>query len=511
MNRKGVTAIFALSAVFAISALAQAQSSTGKQTGLTNPGFEEPRGKEASYTLVETMPGWKTTDTHFEIWGTGFLGVEAHEGTQFVELNAYIDGTLYQDSSGIQSGAVLEFTFAHRGRNGDDAMKLTITDLGADNALEGGDDTVLFTKEYTTGKDAWAVCDSRNEQKIKALGNTVRFAYGAISATGGNLGQGNFLDAADFGVGVVSAEPNAAGDTETNKVGMEFKLIPAGKFMMGSPDTEQGREDDEVRHEVTITRDYYIGITEVTQSQWQQIMGTIPWAGQKSVEEGKDNAASYISWNDAGEFCRNLSAQEGRTYRLPTEAEWEYACRGGTTTTYSFGDDASQLEQYAWHFDSKPNYASQVKQKSPNALGLYDMHGNVSEHCQDRYLAYPQGSVTDPAGPSSGSVRVNRGGSYLNKAPIVRSAYRGAIADLAKRQSQIGLRVVLVPESDFSSGQWALNRAKDLLRGHWIPTSTKPRSVLANSTLPNAKCSRSCPWNSRPAASRFLFRMNRSV
>ena len=207
MNRKAMTAILALSAVLAISALAQAQSSTGQQTGLTNPGFEEPRVKEASFALVETMPGWKTTDTHFEIWSSGFLGVAAHEGTQFAELNAYIDGTLYQDSTGIQRGSVLEFTFAHRGRNGDDAMKLTITDLGADNALGGGDDTVLFTKEYTTGKDAWAVYDSTNEQKIKALGNTVRFAYGAVSAAGGNLGQGNLLDAADFGVGVVSEAP----------------------------------------------------------------------------------------------------------------------------------------------------------------------------------------------------------------------------------------------------------------------------------------------------------------
>lgn len=210
MFRKAITAILAPSAVWAVlatNALAQAQSSSGQQTGLTNPGFEEPRVKEASFDLVETMPGWKTTDTRFEIWSSGFLGVPAHEGTQFVELNAYIDGTLYQDSTGIQRGSVLEFTFAHRGRNGDDTMKLTITDLGADNSLGGGDDTVLFTKQYTTGKDAWAVYDSTTEQKIKALGSTVRFAYGAIAATGGNLGQGNLLDAADFGVGVVSEAP----------------------------------------------------------------------------------------------------------------------------------------------------------------------------------------------------------------------------------------------------------------------------------------------------------------
>ena len=207
MNRKVVKEIFALSGVLAISALAQAQSSTGQQAGLTNPGFEEPRGTEGNYTLVKEMPGWKTTDKEFEIWSTGFLGVTAHQGTQFVELNAWIDGTLYQDSTGIQRGSQLDFTFAHRGRNGDDAMKLTITDLGADNKLDGGDDTVLFTKQYTTGKDAWVVYDSTAEQKIKALGNTIRFAYGAISATGGNLGQGNLLDAANFGVGVVNETP----------------------------------------------------------------------------------------------------------------------------------------------------------------------------------------------------------------------------------------------------------------------------------------------------------------
>ena len=179
--------------------------------GLSNPGFEEPRVKEASYTLVQAMPGWKTTDKEFEIWGTRFLGVAAHEGTQFVELNAWIDGTLYQDSTGIQPGSVLEFTFAHRGRNGEDAMRLTITDLGANNSLDGVDDTVLFTKAYTTGKDAWAVYDSTKEKQIKALGNTVRFAYEAISATGGNKGQGNFLDAANFGIGVVAAKRNQPG------------------------------------------------------------------------------------------------------------------------------------------------------------------------------------------------------------------------------------------------------------------------------------------------------------
>lgn len=211
MFRKAITAKLARTAVLAVlalSALAQAPSSWGQQAGLTNPGFEVPRVEAGTFVLadvlLETVSGWKTTDTHFEIWGTGFKGVGAHEGTQFVELNAYIDGTLYQDSTGIQQGSVLEFTFAHRGRNGDDTMKLTITDLGADNALGGGDDTVLFTKQYTTGNDAWAVYDSTTEQKIVALGNSIRFGYGAVSTATGELGEGNLLDAANFGIGVVT-------------------------------------------------------------------------------------------------------------------------------------------------------------------------------------------------------------------------------------------------------------------------------------------------------------------
>jgi hypothetical protein len=211
MIRKVVTVISALSAVLAISALAQAQTGTGQHTGLVNPGFEEPRVKEASVELIEKMPGWKTTDTHFEIWSTGFKEVKAYEGTQFGELNAYIHGTLFQDSTGIQAGSLLEFTFAHRGRSGLDTMRLTITDLGADNTPEGGDDKVLFTHDYTTGNDEWKVYTSTTEEPIKALGNTVRFAYGAVSTATGELGEGNLLDAANFGIGVVTHKHEVAG------------------------------------------------------------------------------------------------------------------------------------------------------------------------------------------------------------------------------------------------------------------------------------------------------------
>lgn len=180
---------------------------------LPNPSFEKPRIRKGSRAFQDAIPRWKTTGEMFEIWTSGFQGVTAHHGDQFVELNAHIDGSLYQDSTGIKQGAVLEFSFAHRGRNGDDTMKLTITDLGADNAI-GGDDKVLFTKEYTTGKSAWAVYDNTTEPTIKAMGNKVRFAFSAVYATGEkgpDKTEGNFLDAAYFGVGVVTAKRKAYG------------------------------------------------------------------------------------------------------------------------------------------------------------------------------------------------------------------------------------------------------------------------------------------------------------
>jgi eukaryotic-like serine/threonine-protein kinase len=179
---------------------------------LPNPSFEEPKIPKSSFALVNSIPGWKTSDRAFEIWSTGFQGVTAYDGNQFVELNAYEDGVLLKESTGIEPDAVLEFSFAHRGRNGDDTLKLTITDLGADNVHGGGDDQELFTKEYTTGTDAWAFYTSTTETAIKAIGNKVRFAYSAVYATGGqgpDKTEGNFLDAAEFGVGVVTAKHKA--------------------------------------------------------------------------------------------------------------------------------------------------------------------------------------------------------------------------------------------------------------------------------------------------------------
>ena len=203
-------------------------------------------------------------------------------------------------------------------------------------------------------------------------------------------------------------------------IGMEFKLIPAGKFTMG----DASGDEDETPHEVTLTKPFKMGIHEVTQAQYKQVMGVTP-----SKFKGANNPVEMVSWDDAVEFCRRLSAlpaenEAGNVYRLPTEAEWEYACRAGTTTKYSFGDDESELEQYGWCYANSGENTHPVGSKQPNAWGLYGMQGNVAEWCQDWYGDYPSGSVTDPTRSTSGSFRVYRGGSWLNTAEGCRSAFR---------------------------------------------------------------------------------------
>ena len=216
----------------------------------------------------------------------------------------------------------------------------------------------------------------------------------------------------------------------TNTIGMKLNLIPAGSFMMGSPDTEKDRDDGEHQHKVTISKAFYMQTTEVTQGQWKAVMGTEPWKGKGSVKEGPNYAAAYVSWDDAVAYCKKLSEKESKTYRLPTEAEWEYACRAGTQTEWSFGDDEGDLGDYAWYkenaFSAGERYAHQVELKKPNAFGLYDMHGNVFEWCHDIFHLdyYKQSPEQDPRGPTRGSVRVIRGGSWISGTSLTRSAYR---------------------------------------------------------------------------------------
>ena len=239
----------------------------------------------------------------------------------------------------------------------------------------------------------------------------------------------------------------------TNLIGMELIEIPAGKFTMGSPEDEKDHQEDEAQVSVTLTKAFGLGKYEVTHGQWKSVMGTEPW-DRKGEKADKDCPATYVSWDDATDFCKKLTTIERKAgklkaneeYRLPTEAQWEYACRAGTTTTYSFGDDEKQFGDYAWFRGNAMNageeYAHKVGWKKPNPWGLHDMHGNVWEWCSDWYDGKLAGGI-DPVGPNAGSFRVLRGGDWLRYASRCRSASRDNYNPPARR-SYFGFRIVRV-------------------------------------------------------------------
>ena len=204
-------------------------------------------------------------------------------------------------------------------------------------------------------------------------------------------------------------------------LGLEMIWVKPGSFMMGSPK----RLKNESHHQVTLTKGFYLGKHEVTQAQWERVMGSKP-----SRHKNADSPVEKVSWNDAVDFCKKLMVMEkkagrvpqGMSYQLPTEAQWEYACRAGTNTMYSWGDTITKTN--ANYSDSGVKQTRAVGQYAANPWGFHDMHGNVWEWCADWYADYPSGSVTDPIGPASGSYRVLRGGSWHKAAPFLRSAQR---------------------------------------------------------------------------------------
>ncbi|MCY3024195.1 MAG: SUMF1/EgtB/PvdO family nonheme iron enzyme, partial [Planctomycetota bacterium] len=238
---------------------------------------------------------------------------------------------------------------------------------------------------------------------------------------------------------------------------LHLVLLPAGRFTMGSPDAEKGRGRDETQHEVTITQPFYIGECEVTQEQYKAVIGK-----GRSRLTGPKNPMEQVSWDDAQEFCRKLNAKvplalpasagEGKwTVRLPTEAQWEYACRAGTKTPYCSGDDIEALKKTGWcSFDAKWQKAEGAKPVGSfkaNGWGLHDMHGNVCEWCLDWYEDYAAGPATDPEGAVTGQARVARGGSWNGSPKDCRSASRFRYSP-ANCGDGLGLRVaVAVPAS----------------------------------------------------------------
>lgn len=287
-------------------------------------------------------------------------------------------------------------------------------------------------------------------------------------------------------------------DIITNSIGMKLARIEAGEYLRGTPDAEidsilrsdpkakrQWFDDERPQHAVRISTVFYFGVYEVTQVEWKSVMKTEPWKGKSDVREGDDYPATYVSWDDAQQFCRKLSQRDNRPYRLPTEAEWEYACRGGTTTQFSFGDDSSQATEHGWIDKNSLNigekYAHQVGLKKSNPFGLFDMHGNVCEWCQDwhdvnEYARHAGRTSTDPQGPQRATWRVSRGGNWSESALATRSARRIVDAP-TDRGSVLGFRVVAgePPKSQLPAGmkageKWDRNGLK--MTFCWCPDGT---------------------------------------
>ena len=235
--------------------------------------------------------------------------------------------------------------------------------------------------------------------------------------------------------------------TYTNSLGMEFVLIPAGEFMMGAvPQDKEAGDDEKPQHNVKITKPFYMGKYPVTQEEWEKLMGNNP---SKFKQAGKKAPVETVSWNDCQEFIKKLNQMEGKTYRLPTEAEWEYAARGGGSAgsyVYTYGDDAGKLGDYAWYDDNSSETTHPVGQKKPNSIGLYDMMGNVWEWCEDCFDEdfYKNSPSADPKGVENDEYRSIRGGSWYYFARNSRLSYRNNY-DPDNRNFSFGVRLVLLP------------------------------------------------------------------
>ena len=222
---------------------------------------------------------------------------------------------------------------------------------------------------------------------------------------------------------------------------VEFVLIPAGTFIMGSPSDEPKRNIGEIRHQVTISKPFYMQTTPVTQAQWQHVMGV-----NFSHFRGNPNLpVEQVSWNNVQEFIQKLNKMEKTDkYKLPTEAQWEYAARAGTPTMFYTGNSADDLSRAGWYGKNSDNRTHPVGQKVPNAWRLYDIHGNISEWVQDLFGEYSAGSVIDPEGSSSGPYRVCRGGSWNSSATQCRLANRHCNSPNYEDNKYVGFRLIKI-------------------------------------------------------------------
>jgi formylglycine-generating enzyme required for sulfatase activity/tRNA A-37 threonylcarbamoyl transferase component Bud32 len=319
------------------------------------------------------------------------------------------------------------------------------------------------------------------DQRPHSCTELIGLMRGSKPSVSRDAGRGNSLDQKEVQAHVVEprvVEPKEVPESRkaqaslpsefANSLGIKFRLIPAGKFLMGSPENEKGRNSNELQHEVILTKPYYVGVYPVTRGEFQTFAdqsgyrtegesdgkGAYRWTGSTweqnskitwrtpGFEQSDDDPVVCVSWNDAQAYCKWLCDQLPGKYRLPTESEWEYVCRAGSTSAYCFGAEESRLGDYAWYVSNSGSKTHPVGEKRPNAWGLHDMHGNVWEWCSDWYGDSPGVTVTDPVGPKDGSFRVYRGGGWIIGAAFCRSSYRDGDGP-SDRYDVLGFRLAL--------------------------------------------------------------------
>ncbi len=329
-------------------------------------------------------------------------------------------------------------------------VAISFTEIKDVRLLPEGDVTAIIAK--TTGNPIRGAWETNELSLSLEMGQILPAVYKDQFARI-LVGRARDLAPAQFGVRPLGAGESDAGlpgkavlldePTLTLDLGkqatMKLALIPAGKFLMGSLGDEAGRDEDEgPQREVVVSKPFYMGVHEVTQGQYEAVMGANP---SKFIDAAKP--VECVSWEDAVEFCRRVSRRTRQSVTLPTEAQWEYACRAGAKTRFGFGDDDRQLSTFARYGQGAEAGTAAVGSKKPSAWGLHDMHGNVWEWCADWYASsYVNAATQDPVGPLSGQWRVLRGGSWVNTWEGCRCAARNKSAPDV-RYNGLGFRVVV--------------------------------------------------------------------
>lgn len=429
----------------------QAGVNSSLQLNKNNMSFTASAGSD-SFTITSNTSWTAASD---QTWCT--VSTTSGKGNSTITVNVAENTSLDARTASVTVKA------------GDLAQAISVTQAGASATLElsktrmsfeakSGSDSFTITSNTSwsiSSSDSWCTVSSISgsgnaSMTVNVTENTSTESRSTtITVTAGDLSQ-------SIAVNQAGADPYSQSEQMFTVNGVRFKMIrvDGGTFTMGAT-SEQGSDadsDESPTHRVTLST-YYIGETEVTQALWQAVMGQKPtsdgsqWSSTYGL--GNNYPAYYVSWNDCQEFIRKLNSLTGQSFRLPTEAEWEFAARGGNESRGYKYSGSNALSNVAWYWDNIPSqesgtagYGTQnVATKSPNELGLYDMSGNVWEWCQDWYGNYSSSSLTNPMGPSSGSYRVHRGGSYAYDAGGCRVSNRGIMAPGGR--GILGLRLAL--------------------------------------------------------------------